>query len=110
MRYDQLLLLLRGKLPADLLPPVPPGYIWARVQVRGTPDAQAWGTHVSMHIKHSLEVPLCDTLLRLSLATAPKFAVLGFLIRCACMGCGRRLGHVSHALHCITLLDQLTPC
>ncbi len=32
MRYDQLLLLLRGKLPPDLLPPVRPGYVWARVQ------------------------------------------------------------------------------
>ncbi|KAG1659097.1 hypothetical protein FOA52_013743 [Chlamydomonas sp. UWO 241] len=32
VRYDQLLLLLRGKLPPDLLPPVPPGYVWSRIQ------------------------------------------------------------------------------
>lgn len=42
--------------------------------------------------------------------TAPKFAVLGFLFRCACMGCDRCLECVLHALHCITLLDKLTPC
>jgi len=31
-RYDQLLQLLRGRRPADLLPPAPAGYVWSRVQ------------------------------------------------------------------------------
>lgn len=43
-------------------------------------------------------------------ALRKEFAVLGFLVRCTCMGCDRRLGCVLHALLCITLLDQLTPC
>ena len=60
MRYDQLLLLLRGKLPADLLPPVPPGYIWARVQVRHT-DAQGISIDLCRLSKHAAEVPFCTT-------------------------------------------------
>lgn len=31
MRYEQLLQLLRGRRPSDLLPPAPSGYLWARV-------------------------------------------------------------------------------
>ncbi len=30
MRYEQLLTLLRGKRPSDLLLPVPSGYCWSR--------------------------------------------------------------------------------
>ncbi|KAF5836744.1 hypothetical protein DUNSADRAFT_5433 [Dunaliella salina] len=32
-RYEQLLLLLRGRRPHELLPPAPSGYIWRRVQM-----------------------------------------------------------------------------
>jgi hypothetical protein len=31
-RYEALLALLRGRRPSDILPPAPPGYIWARIQ------------------------------------------------------------------------------
>eukprot|EP00798_Chlamydomonas_sp_ICE-L_P004510 gene4510-14670_t len=31
-KYDPLILMLRGKRPADLLPPAPAGYMWSRIQ------------------------------------------------------------------------------
>lgn len=50
VRYDQLLLLLRGKLPPDLLPPVPPGYVWSRVQVNKERGCKIRAGHGRHHI------------------------------------------------------------